>query len=287
MSGSEPPEGGETSAAEEAETPSEGFVSGVLTLLREVAIVVVLALVLSVVAKTFLVQSFFIPSDSMNDTLIRDDRVVVSKLTPGPFDLSRGDVVVFEDPGHWLQGAPRLPEDTSLGQRLKDGLTWVGILPSQEDNHLIKRVIGLPGDHVRCCTVDGRLEVNGTEVSEGYLYPGDAPSGMPFDVTVPEGRVWVMGDHRSDSSDSRYHDTNPQELAIPQPGAEGYPDGLGTDPRDHTGYFGSVPIDRVVGRAVAIVWPLGRLTTLGGQDATFGSVPAPSPGASAPSPTGP
>ena len=289
MSDSERPGGAESAPEGEAggrsaddERPPGGFFAGVVTLLREVAIVVVLALVLSVLAKTFLVQSFFIPSDSMNDTLIRDDRVVVNKLTPGPFDLSRGDVVVFEDPGHWLAGAPRLPEDSSVTQRLKDGLTWVGILPSQEDNHLIKRVIGLPGDHVRCCTAEGKVEVNGAEVTEGYLYPGDAPSGMPFDITVPSERVWVMGDHRSDSSDSRYHDTNPQEATILQPTPDGPPEVVGRDPRDHTGFYGSVPIDRVVGRAVAIVWPLGRIAGLGGQDTAFGGVPTPSP-----APTGP
>lgn len=284
--GAEPaPEEGSEGVSGDTEGASGGFVAGVVTLLREVAIVVVLALVLSVLAKTFLVQSFFIPSDSMNDTLIRDDRVVVSKLTPGPFDLSRGDVVVFEDPGHWLAGAPKPPEDSSVAQRLKDGLTWVGILPSQQDNHLIKRVIGLPGDHVRCCTAEGTLEINGAEVTEDYLYPGDPPSGMPFDITVPQGRVWVMGDHRSDSSDSRYHDTNSQEVTMPQPGPDGLPEVIGSDPRDHTGFYGSVPIDRVVGRAVAIVWPLGRIATLGGQDAAFGGVPTPSP--DAPAPTGP
>lgn len=242
-----------------------------LDLVRETVLVLVLALVLSSLVKTFLVQPFWIPSDSMNDTLIRDDRVVVSKLTPGPFALARGDVVVFEDPGHWLDDLVPPPRDQGLGQTIKDGLSWVGILPSQEDNHLIKRVIGLPGDHVRCCSIDGRLEVNGTAVTEPYLFPGDKPSTMPFDIRVPEGKVWVMGDHRSNSRDSRYNDTSPD---TPE-GAPGLPSGEDSrDPRDHTGFYGSVPIDRVVGKAVGIVWPLARATGLGGGDA-FSGVPAP------------
>ncbi len=267
------------------------FGRGVRSALREVAIVVVLALVLSVLAKTFLIQSFFIPSDSMNNTLIRDDRVVVSKLTPRLFDLARGDVVVFEDPGHWLAGTPRLPVDDGVGQRVRDAFTWVGVLPSQEDNHLIKRVVGLPGDHVTCCSPNGALLVNGQEIAETYLFPGDDPSSGSFDITVPDGRVWVMGDHRSNSADSRYNDVNPDEMdGLTGPGPADQPAGQPadqavdqaadqapvdlTDPRDHTGYYGSVPIDKVVGRAVMIVWPLGRVTILGGQDGVFGQVPA-------------
>ena len=249
----------------------------ILDLLRETVLVLVLALVLSSLVKTFLIQPFWIPSDSMNDTLVRDDRVVVSKLTPGPFQLTRGDVVVFEDPGHWLGDLVPVPKENGLGQKLKDGLAWVGVLPSQEDNHLIKRVIGLPGDHVACCATDGRVEVNGTPVTEPYLFPGDKPSTIPFDIRVPEGKVWVMGDHRSNSRDSRYNDTDPDEPG----GAPGLPgDNPGGDTKDHTGYYGSVPIDRVVGKAVAIVWPLGRAAGLGSGEA-FTSVPAPTKQAAA------
>jgi signal peptidase I len=245
----------------------------VFDLVRETTLVLVLALVLSSLVKTFLIQPFWIPSDSMNDTLIRDDRVVVSKLTPGPFDLARGDVVVFEDPGQWLGDLVPVPKDEGAVGKLKDGLSWVGILPSQEDNHLIKRVVGLPGDHVRCCAVDGRLEVNGTAVTEPYLFPGDKPSTIPFDVRVPDGKLWVMGDHRSNSRDSRYNDTGPD---TPE-GAPGLPatDEPG-DVKDHTGFYGSVPVDRVVGKALAVVWPLGRVTGLGGGEA-FSAVPAPTP----------
>lgn len=269
-------EGTEPGGAAQATSGSGGFGRGVRSALREVAIVVVLALVLSVLAKTFLIQSFFIPSDSMNNTLIRDDRVVVSKLTPRLFDLARGDVVVFEDPGQWLAGTPQLPQDDGLGQRVKNAFTWVGILPSQEDNHLIKRVIGLPGDHVACCSANGKLMINGQEITETYLFPGDEPSSSPFDITVPDGGVWVMGDHRSNSADSRYNDVNPDETDAPTVPRQGDQPAIDVaDPRDRTGYYGSVPIDKVVGRAVMIVWPLGRVTILGSQDGVFGQVPAP------------
>lgn len=274
-----PPESGPGGPDAPVEAPQprhespRGPVRRLLDLVRETAIVVVLALVLSSLVKTFLLQPFWIPSDSMNDTLIRDDRVIVSKLTPGPFDLARGDVVVFEDPGGWLADVPALPKGEGLGQKLKDGLAWVGVLPSQEDNHLIKRVIGLPGDHVRCCSDAGKLEVNGVAINETYVFPGDKPSAFPFDIHVPAGKVWVMGDHRSNSRDSRYNDVPPGDI-----GGPGLPGG-DADGKEHTGYYGSVPIDRVVGRAVAIVWPLGRATGLGGQSEVFGSVPAPGPSA--------
>lgn len=221
---------------------------------KEIVIVVVLAVVLSLIAKTWLVQTFWIPSASMMSTLVRDDRVLVSKLTPGPFDLERGDIVVFADPGGWLDPSIQSPTPSSgIGGAINSTLTWVGLLPEDEGNHLIKRVIGLPGDKVACCSTDGRVTVNGTPITEPYLHPGDAPSDVEFDITVPAGKVWVMGDHRSDSRDSRYQ--------------EGDGD---------LGKVGSVPIDHIVGRAFAVVWPLNRLTWLGDQQETFGTVPAPS-----------
>nr|WP_289233072.1 signal peptidase I [Barrientosiimonas endolithica] len=185
-------------------------------------------------------QPFWIPSGSMNQTLIEGDRVVVSKLTPGPFDLNRGDVVVFEDPGGWLQ--TQTPERGPVATALE----FVGLYPAG-DNHLIKRVIGMPGDRVVCCDRQQRLTVNGTPLTEPYVQPGDNPSDLRFDVRVPAGRVWVMGDHRSDSSDSRYHD-------------------------DGTGRAGSVPIDKITGRAVVIVWPVGRMGWLSDYSSTFDKV---------------
>ncbi|WP_018155546.1 signal peptidase I [Demetria terragena] len=213
-----------------------------LLFLREIAIVVSVAVVISFLVKTFLAQPFWIPSGSMNDTLIRGDRVVVSKLTPGPFDLDRGDVIVFEDPGGWL---PQVPQDR--GPLLK-GLEFVGLYPAG-DNHLIKRVIGLPGDKVACCDKQGRMTVNGVPIEEPYLHRGDGPSDQKFSITVPAGKVWVMGDHRSNSSDSRFHDNG-------------------------TGKTGSVPIDKVTGRARTVVWPLDRWDWLDDQKKTFEKVGA-------------
>ena len=116
-------------------------------MVRETVIVVGMALLLSLVVKTWLLQAFYIPSGSMEDTLVRGDRVIVSKLTPGPLDLHRGDVVVFQDPDHWLDPVTP-PERGPIGAALNSALTFVGLLPTDEGNHLIKRVIGLPGDHV-------------------------------------------------------------------------------------------------------------------------------------------
>ncbi|MDO5711300.1 MAG: signal peptidase I [Micrococcales bacterium] len=226
------------------------MLASLLIFLREVVIVVVLAVVLSLILKTWFVQSFWIPSGSMNNTLVKDDRVSVSKLTPGVFELGRGDIVVFEDPGQWLADTVT-PEQGPVASKINSALAWVGLLPNDEGNHLIKRVVGLPGDHVKCCTADGRLLVNDVPITEPYVYPGDDPSDIPFDITVPAGKVWVMGDHRSDSKDSRYNDA---------PGNDGV--------------NGSVPIDHVVGRAFAVVWPLSKLTWLGAPSNTFARVPA-------------
>lgn len=250
-----------------------GLVRAVVVFLREVVIVVVLALALAFVAKTWFVQSFYIPSGSMLNTLAKDDRVMVSKLTPGPFDLQRGDIVVFEDPAHWLPPHTGVAE-VGPGGRLSQVLTWVGLLPSDAGNHLIKRVIGLPGDRVQCCARDGRLQINGVAVTEPYLHPGDAPSRMRFDITVPEGKIWVMGDHRSDSSDSRYNDTAEEATGIVD-------ETTASDPRNKTGYYGSVPLERVVGKALAVILPISKMTGLGTPEGVFAGVPAPAPTAAA------
>lgn len=228
--------------------------------IREFIVVVAMALALSFVVKTWLIQAFYIPSGSMEDTLILNDRVVVNKLVPDVVDLKRGDIVVFEDPDQWLSSVP----EVSHGP-VRDGvervLSFVGLLPNTSDNHLIKRVIGMPGDRITCCDAQGHLTVNGVPITETYIKPGDVPSSITFDITVPAGKVWVMGDHRSDSEDSRFHD----------------PDG--------TGAQGSVPIDRITGRAVAIVWPFDRGGWLGRPEATFAKVPAPGASASTPAPS--
>jgi signal peptidase I len=233
-------------------TPSSGSTAGehkpvstMLGLLRETVTVVVIALGLSLLIKTFLVQAFYIPSESMENTLLIGDRVLVSKLTPGPFDLERGDVVVFSDPGDWLTLPPE-PDEGPLREGFRDVLTFVGLLPADSGDHLIKRVVGLPGDKVACCDDEGRLTVNGKTVEEPYLFPGNAPSDDDFTVTVPAGRLWVMGDHREVSQDSRYH----RELAD-----------------------GTVAVDDVVGRAFVVVWPFDRAKLLRTPD-VFDQVPA-------------
>lgn len=221
---------------------------------REFVIVVGMALILSFVVKTWLLQAFYIPSGSMEDTLVLNDRVIVSKLTPGPFELHRGDIVVFADPGNWLETVPEAKHSSAV-TAIRKTLMFVGLLPDDAENHLIKRVIGLPGDRVACCDEGERLTVNGVPLNEPYLKPGNAPSSQDFDIRVPAGSVWVMGDHRSDSSDSRFHD----------------PSGTGSD--------GSVPESLIVGRAVALVWPLDHLTWLSNPTSTFAKVPSPSPSA--------
>ena len=229
--------------------------------IKEFAIVVGMALVLSFIVKTWLLQAFYIPSGSMEDTLVLNDRVIVSKLTPGPVDLKRGDIIVFADPGQWLDETPKAKQGP-IATAVTETLTFVGLLPDNAENHLIKRVIGLPGDHVVCCDEGGRITINGTAIKEPYLKPGDAASEQDFDITVPRGRVWVMGDHRSTSADSRVHD-----------GPE------------NNGSHGSVDERLIVGRAVALVWPLDHLTWLSTPTATFAHVPAPS--ATATDPQGP
>jgi len=217
-------------------------------LVREIFLVMAIALVLSLVIKTYLMQAFFIPSSSMEDTLQVGDRVLVSKLTPGPFDLQRGDIVVFEDPGGWLPTSDTATTTNPALARVHSALMFIGLMPSDADNHLIKRLIGLPGDTVACCDKKGRVTVNGTAVDEPYVKPGASPSDEEFDVTVPDGHVWVMGDNRADSADSRYH----------------------LDQDD-----GTVPIDNVVGVAFTRVWPVGRIGLLTNPSSVFESVDPP------------
>jgi len=153
--------------------------------LREIAIILVSALLLSLIIKTFLVQAFFIPSGSMEHTLEVGDRVLVTKLAPGPLSVHRGDIVVFKDPGAWLPPATQ-PKVNPVQRVLNDGLTYVGILPQDSGEHLIKRIIGMPGDTVACCDAQGRLTVNGVSINEPYLSPGVRPSEIQFTATVPK-----------------------------------------------------------------------------------------------------
>lgn len=216
--------------------------------LRETAIIVVSALVLSLMIKTFLVQAFFIPSGSMQDTLAVGDRVLVTKLAPGPLEVHRGDIVVFKDPGNWLQGQEVVVQP-AWRAGLTSALTFIGLLPQDSGEHLIKRVIGLAGDTVTCCDAQGRVQVNGVPLDEPYLAAGAVPSELDFSVVVPEGSLWVMGDNRQNSQDSRYH--------------QGEPGG------------GAIPARNLVGVAFVTVWPLDRWQVLHNPGATFAEVPAP------------
>lgn len=215
--------------------------------LRETVFVIVIALALSLGVKTFLVQSFYIPSSSMESTLLIDDRIIVNKMAGSVADLHHGDVVVFVDPGGWLP--PTYQPESGLQAAFSAILRFVGILPQNAGEHLIKRVIGLPGDTVKCCTAEGQLTVNGVAITEPYLDPEVRPSEVDFEVTVPENSLWVMGDNRQGSRDSRAH--------------MGSPGG------------GFVPDASIEGRAAFIIFPFGRMAWLGGADSVFTEVPAP------------
>ncbi len=222
---------------------------------KELPILIGIALVLALLIKTFLVQAFSIPSDSMQNTLQQGDRVLVDKLTPWfGSEPERGEVVVFHDPDNWLAGEPT--PDPNL---LQKALSWIGLMPSAEEKDLIKRVIGVGGDTIECKGT-GPLKVNGMALNEPYVYPGNTPcsqddQGGQFKVKVPEGHIWVMGDHRQNSRDSRYNQGDKND--------------------------GMVPVDEVVGRAVVIAWPINRWTNLPVPD-TFdqpGLAAGPSPAA--------
>ncbi len=205
------------------------------SLLREIPILVVVSLFISIIIKAFLIQAFYIPSGSMQTTLEINDRVIVNKLGNFFSDVKRGDVVVFRDPGGWLPAAYEEKRSAPL-QAIRNGLVFVGLAPDPAKQHLIKRVIGVGGDRIVCCDKSGALVINGKPVKEDYLYKGNKPSEMTFDVTVPKGYIWAMGDHRAASEDSRYH----QEDATK----------------------GMVPLNKVVGRAFLIIWPVRHLTLL-------------------------
>jgi signal peptidase I len=189
------------------------------------------SLLVMVLVRGFLVQSFYVPSGSMEPTIEPGDRILVNKLVSGG-SLRRGDVVVFDGTTSFA-AAEREPhqDDGLIGRTLGGAASLVGLDLGEQD--FVKRVIGLPGDHVVCCDAQHRLTVNGAPLAEPYLFSGDEPSELTFDVTVPAGRVWVMGDHRSDSADSRSH--------------------LG----DAGG--GTVRVSDVIGRASATYWPLSRV----------------------------
>ncbi len=194
---------------------------------RFVLPVLILAIVLTSVLRALVIDVFFIPSASMEPLLRQGDRILVSKSAFGDRPIQRGDVIVFDGRGSF----DPISDPRSTAQKAAGMVgQWLGLRGS--DTVYVKRVIGVGGDQVKCCGEDGRVSVNGRALDEPYISAGDAPSETPFDVTVPEGRLWVMGDHRSESADSR--------ALLGAPGG------------------GFVSEERVLGRAEHLVWPLDR-----------------------------
>jgi signal peptidase I len=239
------------------EPPEElSFRGHVFAFIKELTAVVIGAIIVASLLRGFVGQMFLIPSVSMENTLKVNDRVVVEKLST----TKRGEVVVFKDPGGWLTGT-KTPERGPIGKALQ----FVGVLPDTSTEHLIKRAVGLPGDHVVCCDKSGRISVNDHPLDEtSYLDVGAdnvqaQPSAIPFDVVVPDKHIFVLGDNRDHSRDSRCHLN---------------------DPGQFVGGNAFVSEDLVVGRAIAVVWPFDRKHRLQ-IPATFDSVPPgklPAPG---------
>ena len=212
-----------------------------LPIWQESILLVVVAMVMAVVVKTFFLQAFYIPSESMEPTMLPNDKILVQKVSYWAGDVDRGDIVVFDDPGGWLTGV----ESQQASTGWQKALAKVGLYPT--GGHLIKRVIGVGGDRVACCDDDGRITVNGVALVEPYLLDQTVNDERPFDVEVPKGYLWVMGDNRSNSADSREH--------MGDPGG------------------GFIKADTVVGKAWVRVWPFGRAGFIRGVD-TFDDVKA-------------
>ena len=196
----------------------------------EFIVLLAIAVAIAVLVKSFFVQMFFVPSTSMKPLFVKDDRILVQKISYWSGEVKRGDVIVFSDPGgQWLgQGDPQL----NLAQK---ALSAIGLYPT--GGHLVKRVIGIGGDHVICCDKQGRIRINDVPLEEkDYIRKGTSPSDMNFDIIVPKDRLWVMGDNRTNSEDSRYH-------------------------RNLEGR-GTIPVSAVVGKVWAIVWPASRIGRL-------------------------
>lgn len=225
---------------------------GWLYFLRDVLVIVLIAVLVSFLVKTFVVRSFYIPSGSMEDTLLVNDRILVDEITPRFGGYDHGQIVVFRDPGGWLPPTADDPRPAFV-EAVDWLLSLVGLSAPDSDDHLVKRIIGMPGDHVVCCNAIGQITVNGVPIDESdylKLPNGEAAaSADPFDIVVPDDSLWVLGDNRYRSKDSRYNQD--------QPGR------------------GFVPLDNVVGRAFLVTWPLDRFGLLDFHPEVFAGVPAP------------
>lgn len=238
-------------AAEERRArPKRKKLTGWRAFLRDVALILVAAIVISFLIKTFLIRSFYIPSQSMEDTLHINDRIIVNELVPNVMPIERGDIVVFRDPGGWLAPVPEV-EQNPVVAAVDWLLSIIGLTAPDSNDHLIKRVIGLPGDVVACCNEFGQMTVNGVPLDEVGLYV-ILPDGVTkvsrddFEITVPDDSLWVMGDNRYNSADSRYNQDGPTQ--------------------------GFVPFDHVVGRAILVSWPVDRWTWLDNYPLVFAGV---------------
>jgi signal peptidase I len=234
--------------AEETTTAATKRKRGILLFLRDLLIIFVVAVLVSFLIKTFLIRSFFIPSQSMEHTLEVDDRIIVNELVPDLVALEHGDVVVFQDPGGWLPATPEI-EQPPLVAAVDWFLALVGLSAPDSNDHLVKRLIGMPGDHVVCCNALGQMSVNGVPLDEPYvvLPPGEQKvSRDDFDVTVPDDSLWVMGDNRYNSKDSRYNRETPRE--------------------------GFVPVENIVGKAFVVSWPVSNWEWLGNYPEVFAGV---------------
>ncbi|QNE14964.1 signal peptidase I [Pseudarthrobacter sp. NBSH8] len=198
---------------------------------RFVFLAVLLAVAVSGLVRSLLLDVYYIPSESMEPILANGDRILVSRTDFHTEPIRRGDIVVFDGRGSFAPlnsgKGPLLDSVAAAGQ-------WLGLAGS--DTTYVKRVIGLPGETVVCCDADGKITVNGQALDEPYLFDGDSPSKQIFSAVVPDGRLWLLGDHRSASADSR--------SLLGAPGG------------------GMVPMDRVIGRPVQIVWPLDRFAAV-------------------------
>jgi signal peptidase I len=233
----------------EVAPPRRPLLRSFLYFLRDVLVIFGIAILVSFLVKTFLVRSFFIPSASMEPTLMIDDRVIVNELVPKAVAVDHGDIVVFKDPGGWLPARPPV-EVTGIQAGTEWVLSLFGLASPDSNDHLIKRVIGLPGDTVQCCSADGKIIVNGVPISEPYITipAGETrASAIDFNVTVPEGSLFVMGDNRYNSKDSRYN--------TDKPGG------------------GFVGMDNVVGRAFVLGWPMSHWGWLSNYPEVFADVP--------------
>jgi signal peptidase I len=207
------------------------------SLLRELPILVILALLVSLLIKSFLVQFFYIPSGSMENTLQIKDRVAVNRVPFIGNNVSRGDVIVFRDPAGWLPEASSV-DGNRVTNAIREGLVIVGVIPNPAKQYLVKRVIGVAGDKV--VAKDQVLTINGKPTNEPYIFSGNTPSDTDFNITVPEGKVWVMGDHRGASGDSRVHQDDVNN--------------------------GMVPVEKITGRVIATIWPLSQIGFISSQD---------------------